>query len=350
MIHRFSFATGFSRALRLGVLLTASFPLLACDRLWHHGGEVLTTQEAQKFLKEYALLPPQPWIEPDANRIPAGAEGELVRRGIALLEHTPQHIGPHAPDPEHRLAGNNLNCSNCHQAGPSGLPGTKQHVLPFINAVHDYPRLDVKSMRVITLEERVVGMMGHGQIAVTPTHPDVVAIVAYMEWLGRASHPHQRMVGTGLQHLPALARAADPVVGKQLYTQRCMACHGATGEGIRSADFATGGGYQVPPIAGEDTFDDGGHMYLVPVLAAFLHAAMPLGAQDAAPMITVEEAYDLAAYVDSDFPRRHSSVRGGQYPNPNFRPPGFCAPEALGTDAAALARAKFGPFPVSAHP
>jgi thiosulfate dehydrogenase len=109
-------------------------------------------------------MPLQNWVEPNPNTIPYGEEGDDIRRGIALLTHTSWLMGPEMADQEHRLAANNLNCVNCHEAGPSGLPGTKPFVVPFVNVAHEYPKLDVKSMRIISLEERIVGMLGNGSV------------------------------------------------------------------------------------------------------------------------------------------------------------------------------------------
>ena len=59
------------------------------------------------------------------------------------------------------------------------------------------------------------------------------------------------------------------------------------------------------------------------LLASFIFGTMPLGATPEKPLITVEQAYDIAAYVNSVLPRRHDPKRNTHYPNPLFRPESF---------------------------
>ncbi|MNE54515.1 hypothetical protein D3C80_1492980 [compost metagenome] len=102
-------------------------------------------------------------------------------------------------------------------------------------------------------------------------------------------------------------------------------------------------------MAGDDTYDDGGHMYMVPLLTRFIHANMPLGSSAAAPQLTVEEAYDIAAYINSELPRRHAPQRVGAYPDSAFRPAGFAIPEHFPNDPEGYRRARFGPFVEEPH-
>jgi thiosulfate dehydrogenase len=293
-------------------------------------------------------MPLQNWVEPNPNTIPYGEEGDDIRRGIALLTHTSWLMGPEMADQEHRLAANNLNCVNCHEAGPSGLPGTKPFVVPFVNVAHEYPKLDVKSMRIISLEERIVGMLGNGSVHASVDAPEVRSIAAYIRWLGKQSLKQHRMRGTGLGDFTAPVRAADPQAGKVIYAATCSVCHGPEGLGRRSADGSGASVYQFPPIAGNDSFDDSGHMYSVPVLARFIYAAMPYGATHDKPLLTAAQAYDVAAYIDSRMPRRHNPLRLQSYPDARYRPEGFALPENFVGRQAAFSTAKFGPF--TPHP
>jgi thiosulfate dehydrogenase len=58
-------------------------------------------------------------------------------------------------------------------------------------------------------------------------------------------------------------------------------------------------GYAVPPLWGLDSFNDGAGMARLSNLANFVHSNMPPGADYHDPMLSVEEAWDVAAYVES---------------------------------------------------
>jgi cytochrome c len=309
----------------------------------------IDTVTASALLHAYQARPVQPWRMPDANEIPQNAEGKQIRDGMALLQQTTRLAGPLAQDPSKRYSRNNLNCVNCHQAGPSGLPGTKPYALPLVNVLNDYPKLDPKSMRMISLEQRVAGMFGKGEVALTAQTPELQAILAYLRWLGSKAEPGQAMTGSGLKEIPLPRRAADPERGRGLFAAQCAKCHGASGEGTPAVDFASGGGYLFPPVAGDDTYDDGGHMYMVPLLTRFIHANMPLGSSAGAPQLSVDEAYDIAAYINSELPRRHAPQRIGAYPDSAFRPAGFAIPEHFPNDPEGYRRARFGPFGEEPH-
>ncbi len=308
-------------------------------------GEAVDTVRAMQLLKREAALPVRPWTEPDPAAIPAGDAGNAIRYGKALLTRTSTLIGPNAPDPARRFAGNNLNCVHCHAVGPSGLPGTKPYSLPLVNVVNEYPKLDIKSMKVITLEARIAGMIGKGPAGAIPADgPEMQAILAYLKWLGRGGKPGTRMAQTGLDEVAMPSRAADVGRGESLYRTHCLSCHQPDGTGIKAPDFASGGGYSFPPIAGNDSYDDGGHMAMVPLLTRFLAANMPYGSTKRSPRLTVDEAYDIAAYVTNNLPRRHNPGRTRSYPAEALRPGGFVIPEHFPGDDAAYQRARFGPF------
>lgn len=312
----------------------------------HQVGDALDTAAAQALLARYDARPRQPWREPDEARIPPGPEGDRIREGIDLLRHTSRRVGLLAPDAGKHMNWNSLNCVNCHQAGPSGLPGSKPHALPLVNAVNDYPKFDIKSGKVISLEQRTIGMFGAAPVRITPDTPELQAILAYLRWLAADTRPGQAMEGAGLLPLPPVAQAADPVRGAALYAAKCQLCHGADAQGQRQPDFAQGGGYIFPPLAGDDTYDDAGHMFAVPLLARYLVASMPLGASWQQPQLTPQQALDIAAYVNADgMPRRQNPNRLKLYPDAALRPQGFAIPERFaGQPPEAYLRAKHGPF------
>jgi len=328
------------------LVLSALGSAQAFDTAPHRVGDVLDTAAAQALQARYEARPKQPWQEPDEARIPSGVAGEQIRDGIDLMRNTSRRVGKLAPDATKRMGWNSLNCVNCHQAGPSGLPGTKKFALPLVNAVNDYPKFDAKSGKVISLEQRALGMFGAGAVPIKVDTPEFQAIMAYLRWLGRETQQGAAMAGTGLMPIEPIARAADPKRGKALFQAKCQACHGADATGQPKPDFDVGGGYLVPPLAGDDTYDNAGHMFAVPLLARYIAASMPLGATYDKPQLTNAEALDIAAYVNDDStPRRQNPNRAKLYPDAALRPQGYAIPEHYaGQPPEAYQRAKFGPF------
>ena len=83
------------------------------------------------------------------------------------------------------------------------------------------------------------------------------ALVAYIKFLSTGVAPGQLLPGMGTGTMPELDRAADPVRGEALYANACVACHGPDGSGIRRSLPTTDLGYMMPPLWGNDSFNDG---------------------------------------------------------------------------------------------
>jgi cytochrome c len=309
------------------------------------GSQVGDSAVAAEIFRQADARPVQPFVLPTLDELPLGAVGERVRYGMALLQRSSELLGPRQPDAALRHSRNDLNCVSCHQAGPSGLPGSKPFGLPLVNVRNDYPKLDPKTMKVTSIEMRIAGMLGPGATPIKADSREMQAMVAYIDWLGSKIPPGRAMAGTGLDEAIAMpARAADVARGGTLYAAKCSVCHGAQGLGLKNGGFERGMGYQFPPIAGDDAYDDGGHMYMVPLLTRFLRSNMPLGASADQPLLSVDDAYDIAAFVNTDLPRKHSTTRPALYPDPRFRAIGFAIPENFPGDDAAYRKAGLGPF------
>lgn len=314
------------------------------------GSSVSDSAEAAGIFERAAARPVQPFVLPGADEIPAGEQGELVRYGMELLRRSSELMGPRQPDLARRHSRNDLNCVSCHQAGPSGLPGSKPFSLSLVNVRNDYPRLDPKSMKITSVEMRIAGMLGPGAAPIKADSREMRAMVAYIDWLGSKSRPGRAMAGTGLDEAIAMPpRTADAARGGRLYAAQCSACHGAQGLGLKKDGFERGAGYQFPPIAGDDAYDDGGHMYMVPLLTRFLHTNMPLGATAQQPLLSVDDAYDIAAFVNTELPRKHNTARTSFYPDARFRAQGFAIPEQFAGDDAAYRKARLGPYTDPTH-
>ena len=100
-------------------------------------------------------------------------------------------------------------------------------------------------------------------------------------------------------------------------------------------------GYAVPPLWGEDSFNDGAGMARIGNLANFVHFNMPHGADYLDPMLSIEEAWDVAAYVESQ-PRPHKAGLDRDFPNLLDKP--IDAPYGPYADGFSGQQHKYGPF------
>ena len=89
-------------------------------------------------------------------------------------------------------------------------------------------------------------------------------------------------------------RAADVAAGRLVFEANCAVCHGSDGQGLLAA-IDRSEGYLFPPLWGPDSFNNGAGMTRLLTAARFIKARMPLGKPD----LTDDEAYDVAAYMNS---------------------------------------------------
>lgn len=119
--------------------------------------------------------------------------------------------------------------------------------------------------------------------------------------------------------MPELKRAADPVRGKAIYASACLGCHNTDGSGIRRSLPTTDLGYMVPPLWGLDSFNDGAGMARLSTAANFIHFNMPRGVDYLDTRLSVEQAWDVAAYVISQ-PRPKKAGLEKDFPDPLAKP------------------------------
>jgi thiosulfate dehydrogenase len=249
------------------------------------------------------------WIPPDIGTVGDDPFGRLVKYGHALFTDTSNEIGPAVSDTAKRFAGNNLACQNCHLQA-----GTQPYAMPMTGIWGQFPQYRAREGAVDLLEERINGCMErsmNGRMLPFASR-EMKAFVSYMRWLSTAVPDGARLIGAGTLQIKEPTRAADPRRGAELYTEICAACHGSTGSGQRAQK---GLGYQFPPLWGPDSYNNGAGMSRLLTAAAYALHNMPLGTRFDSPMLTDEQAYDIAGYIisqsrpekaalDKDFPVR----------------------------------------------
>jgi thiosulfate dehydrogenase len=277
-----------------------------------------------------------PWSVPDMASVTDDAERRQIRRGEDLVRHTAALIGPHAPDPARHYAGNNLDCQSCHIDG-----GTRKFGLPLVGAWAGYPAYRARSGKIDTIADRVNDcvMRSLNGRALPADSPDLQAIIAYLKFLSTGRPPGSHVDGQGAGRMAELSRAADPVRGKAVFAAQCATCHGRDGAGQRATDG--GPGYAFPPLWGPDSFNTGAGMARLTSAANFIHANMPDGTTWDKPALSVEDAWDVAAYVESHArPAKADLAR--DFPHRQEKP--VDAPYGPYADGFSVRQHKYGPF------
>jgi len=310
--------------------------MVAIASLWLLGwpeGRGVPTSSAQE-----AKSSPQIWTVPEIGTLPNNTHGRLVRRGRDLITATYAHIGPEVADPAKRFAGNNLACSNCHLHA-----GTKKFGIPLFGLFGAFPRYSDRSGAEMTIEERLNACMTrsmNGRPLPAGT-PEMQALMAYSKFLSTGVAPGQLLPGLGTGNMPELDRAADPARGEASYVNACVACHGPNGAGIRRSLPTTDLGYMVPPLWGNDSFNDGAGMARLITAANFLHFNMPHGADYLNPQLSPEQSWDIAAYIISQ-PRPRKAGLDKDFPDLLEKP--VDVPYGPYADGFSEQQHKYGPF------
>jgi thiosulfate dehydrogenase len=278
------------------------------------------------------------WTVPKVGALPRDAHGLQVREGRDLITATYANIGPNVPDAAKRYAGNNLACTNCHLQA-----GTKKFGIPLFGLFGDFPQYSKRLGAEISIEDRINSCMTrsmNGRLMPVDA-PQMQAIVAYIKFLSSGVKPAERLPGMGSGHMRELKRAADPQRGRPIYARACAACHGPEGAGLRTSAPGTDLGYVVPPLWGAGSFNGGAGMARLITMANFVHFNMPHGVDYLNPQLSVENAWDAAAYVLSH-PRPQKAGLGHDFPDLLQKP--VDAPYGPYADHFSPRQHKYGPF------
>jgi thiosulfate dehydrogenase len=278
------------------------------------------------------------WPQNDPDKLPAGPAKETVLYGRKLFNETYSVIGPEVRDASMRYSGNNLSCQNCHLQG-----GTQKFAIPMVGVYGLFPQYIARENEVRTIEERVEGCMERSMNGrVLPLGgKEMKALVAYIQFLSTGIPVGKALEGRGSPNLPLLARAADPKHGQTVYMDKCAFCHQENGQGQRKGPPGEAAGYVYPPLWGADSFNDGAGMHRLIASASFIRANMPFGTHYDKPELSVEDAWDVAAYINSQ-PRPHRDHLDVDYPDRARKP--VDAPFPPYPDKFSPEQHQYGPF------
>jgi thiosulfate dehydrogenase len=217
---------------------------------------------------------------PTEDEIPKNEFGDMVRLGEKIFHDTQGHAK--------EFVGNSLVCSNCHLDS-----GRLANAAPLWAAYVLYPAYRAKNGHVNSFQERLQGCFLYSMNGKAPAADDkvLVALESYAYFLARGAPTGVQLPGRGY---PKLAKPAkfDYDHGQQVYAAKCAVCHGADGLGQSAADRQI----VFPPLWGAHSFNWGAGMSSIDNAAGFIKANMPLSQGNT---LTDEEAWDVAAYIDS---------------------------------------------------
>lgn len=290
-----------------------------------------------------AVTNQHPWTVPDINTLPDDTWGKTVRYGRDLINKTSTLIGPEVRDASKRFAGNNLDCQNCHIEG-----GAKEFGLPLVGVSAKFPSYFARTGRVGTLEDRIQGCMERSMNGkpLPIDGAEMTALVSYMKFLSTGRAIGSDTFGSDAGRIKELQRAADPVKGRTVYANTCAGCHGDNGQGQRNGAVGDAKGYLFPPLWGPDSFNDGAGMDKLINTANFVHSDMPEGTSWKNPVVSREDAWEVAAYVISQ-PRPAMANLDKDYPNRLEKP--IDTPYGPYADTFSAEQHKYGPFgPIAA--
>jgi thiosulfate dehydrogenase len=237
-----------------------------------------------------SAAPPPPAAPP----IPDGPLGASIRRGRALVLHTPDSLPRYAPG---RVA-----CTSCHLDG-GRVPGAA----PLVDAHARYPTYLPRSGAVVTLADRVNycvtrSLAGRPLPAESREMADVLAYLAFLS-AGRPVRAGAPRDPRGLPPMPALR--GDSARGAGVYAAHCAACHGPDGAGNGRPGDA-----RVPALWGPRSYAVGASMAREERAASFIWHNMPLGRGRS---LTRQQAFDAAAFVNAH-PRPDSPGKADDWP------------------------------------
>jgi cytochrome c/uncharacterized membrane protein YfcA len=225
---------------------------------------------------------------PSDAAIPDDSLGRSIRRGLALVFHTPDSLASNTPT--------TLRCVSCHLDG-----GRRAGVASILGSYARYPRYVARAGRVSSIEERVnfCLMRSLAGRPLAADSRDMQDIVHYLAYLSTGVSHGDWVRGEGLPDIAKLT--GDSARGARVYVSTCQRCHGAGGDGAMG----------IPALWGARSFSIGASMAREPVAASFIHRAMPY---DRPGTLSEQDAYDVAAFVVAH-PRPDLPGKANDWPN-----------------------------------
>ncbi len=271
------------------------------------------------------------WYPPDTSLLPHTAEGMLIRYGRELVANTSHYLGPKGIVAQ---ITNGMNCQNCHLDA-----GTRRWGNNYGAVFSTYPRFRERSGSVENIYKRINdcidrSLNGH---TLDTASMEMQAIAAYINWVGHNVPKGIKPTGAGIRDIVFLNRPADSLSGRKVYTQKCQRCHATDGSGLKSDD---GTKYIYPPLWGSNSYNVGAGLHRLSRFAGYVRDNMPFDAPYNSEPLTDVEAWDVAAFVNSQ--PRPAKDYSKDYPDIGGKP--IDHPFGPFKDQFSEHQHKYGPF------
>ncbi len=274
------------------------------------------------------------WIAPSlySDNLTKGEQRKMIIYGEDLIANTSIYLGPHGSV---KQISNGMNCQNCHLDAGKRAWGNNYGAV-----ASTYPKFRERSGTTENIYKRVNDCFErslNGKALDTSGY-EMKSIKAYIKWLGENVKKGEKPKGSGIIDLPFLERAANPVMGKIVYNQKCQSCHQENGQGLIHPNNLS---YTYPPLWGDNSYNTGAGLFRMSRFAGYVKDNMPFNqSSHQAPVLTNEEAWDVAAFVNSQ-PRPKADL-SKDWPNASAKP--YDHPFGPYTDGFSEEQHKFGPF------
>lgn len=224
----------------------------------------------------------------DEKGWPSGPRARFIVDGCNLVTHTSQQYAGSLPKMPWKSS---LSCQSCHRDA-----GDRVNASRLADAAVLLPHMLSSLNRAIRHDDRILMCFARSLnwLDLGLNAPEIQEIIVYSNWLAEVD---KLPIGTLTESrgMPALqdtsGLGASFMAGERAFNQHCVVCHGQNGWGIP--------GSQVPPITGKDSFNLAATLAHRSRLAGFIYDNMPPAPKGAAPVLTKQEALDIAAYLTS---------------------------------------------------
>ncbi|MFH4965532.1 c-type cytochrome [Gaetbulibacter sp. M235] len=271
----------------------------------------------------------------DASTLDESEINKEIKYGYDLFNTTPKYLGPNNGNENMVYQGNRLACKNCHLNS-----GTKPYSAPLIGIIQRFPQYRGRENKIGTIEDRINGCMErsmNGKMLPKESR-EMKALVKYLEWLSRYAPKDGKIEGQGFVKIDIPNRAVNLDNGKRVFMTTCSVCHITNGKGLISSDGYT---YTYPPLWGNDSYNNGAGMARVITAAQFIKANMPFGTTYNTPILSDEEAYDVAGYINQQNRPEKSNLEK-DFPDLKKKP--VSTPYPPYVDNFSVEQHKLGPF------
>ena len=272
------------------------------------------------------------WIAPNIASLEGNPNKESVIYGKDLITHTSEYFGTNGKI--FKASINGMNCQNCHLDA-----GTKVFGNNYSAVASTYPKYRARSGLIENIDKRINDCFERS-LNGNPLNiesREMKAIIDYIKWLGKDVPKGKKPEGSGFKDIAFLDRAANPENGKSIYAAKCQSCHQQNGEGLMNGDKT---GYTYPPLWGEHSYNNGAGLFRLSNFAKFVKYNMPMGVSHSDIRLTDEEAWDVAAFVNSQ-PRPTKNIKK-DWPKIEEKP--FDHPYGPYADGFDEKQHKYGPF------